>query len=493
MAACEHPEHRAHLQLVHADPERPGGPSRRDLLRLGLFGGAATAAFGSSGLWSSLAHAVENGPPVAKVKDRYFLFLYFPGAWDILQSLDPRDPVAFNEGNVAKTNILPGYDKLKSGTLQTNKPLWVPDAKGQQVLLGAQLGSVIDQFKKSRVSIVRGISMDTLTHEVGRRRFITAKPPSGLLARGSSCATWLSTLLGEKEIVPNLALRTESYNVDQPNYASGLKVSSVADLVRALKASPDALSPKSTALVDAFLGQQAACPSAASRASWSVAEASRLKSKQMTAGGLDKLFDFQAKTPEMEKLRGHYGISATDASAMTGLPAQAAMAVTALTSGVSRVVSATLSEGLDTHFEDWTTQQCPRQLAAFELVSKILDDLASKPFPDQSGDNWLDHVTVLVFSEFSRGPTLNQYTGRDHHLTNACLIGGAGVVGGRVFGASSDVAMAPTAANLKTGLPQLGGEIVKPEHIYMAFQHQLGIGGDPYDLRVDPLTAILKA
>ena len=472
----------------------PAGLSRRSLLRMGLWGGTAgTLAFGSPLLWGNLAHALDNGAPIAKLKDRYFLFLYFPGAWDVLLSLDPRDPVAFNEGNVAKTSILPAYDKLKSGTTATNKPVWVNDVSGQPVLLGAQLGSMIEQFKKGRVAIVRGMSMDTVTHEVGRRRFITAKPPSGLLARGSSGATWLATLLGEKEIVPNLAMRFESYNIDQPNFASGLKVATVADLVRALKTAPEALSAKSAQLVDNFLSQQAMCPSAAARGSWSTAEASRLKSKQMTQGGLDKLFEFQAKTPEMEKLRGHYGISATDANALATLPAQAAMAVTALTSGVSRVVSATVSDGLDTHFEDWTTVQAPRQLAAFELVSKMLDDLASRPYLGDKGESWLDHVTILGFSEFSRSPTLNNYSGRDHHITNSCFVAGAGIKGGQIIGQSSDLAMSPQTVNLVTGKVQPGAEILKPEHIYMAFLKQLGIAGDPYDLRVDPLTALLKS
>ena len=480
--------------MAERDDNHPSTPNlnRRGLLRMGLYAGTATAAFGSTALWSRLADATTAPPPEAKIKDRYFLFVYFTGAWDVLLSLDPRDPVQFNEGNVAKTQILPGYDKLKTGTTASNKPQLVVGADGQPVLLGPYFGGMVDQFKKGRVSVVRGMSMDTLTHEVGRRRFITGKPPSGLLARGSSGATWLSTLLGKSEVVPNLALRFESYNVDQPNFATGVKGSSVADLVRALKPSPDGLSAKTTAAIDSFLAQQAACPGAASRATWTTAEASRQKSKLMTAGGLDKLFDFQAKTPEMEKIRGFYGISATDPNALGGLPAQAAMAVTALTTGVSRVVSVTMTDSLDTHFEDWTTNQGPRQQAGFELVAKMMDDLASKPYPNGKGESWLDHVTILGFSEFARGPMLNNYSGRDHHLTNACFVGGAGIAGGRVLGQSSDVAMAPQPVNLLTGKVDPGGEILKPEHIYMAMLGQIGVVDDPYDLRVKGLAALLK-
>lgn len=477
------------LDLQNAPPEQ-AELTRRKLLRHGLFAGLGAAAFGSSALWSQLAHAVTTPPAKATKTDRYFLFVYFAGGWDMLLSTDPRDPVQFNEGNAAKSQILPGYDKLKVGTLQSNQPQWVPTSDGKTALLGSYFGGMIGQFKKNRVAIVRGMSMDTVTHEVGRRRYLTGKPPSGLLARGSSGATWLSTLLGAEQLVPNLAVRCESYNVDQPNFASGLKVSSVGDLTRALKAPVNSLDPKALQLVDAMLAQEAACPSAAQRGTWSTAEASRLKARQMSAAGLDKLFDFQAKTPEMEQLRGYYGIPATDA-ALTSLPAQAAMAVTALAGGLSRVVSVTLTESLDTHFEDWTTAQGPRQQAGFDLVAKMLDDLAARPY-GSSGTSWLDHTTVVCFSEFTRSPMLNGNTGRDHHLTNVCVLAGAGIQGGRVIGASSNVAMAPQPVNLASGQVDPGGEILKPEHIYTALLHQLGVQGDPYDLRVDPLMALLK-
>src|SRR5215210_6197621 len=39
------------------------------------------------------------------------------------------------------------------------------------------------------LTIVRGVMMDTLTHEVGRRYFITGKFPRGLAANGSALPT----------------------------------------------------------------------------------------------------------------------------------------------------------------------------------------------------------------------------------------------------------------------------------------------------------------
>ena len=87
---------------------------------------------------------------------------------------------------------------------------------------------------------------------------------------------------------------------------------------------------------------------------------------------------------------------------------------------------------------------------------------------------------------------LNANEGRDHALMNACLLVGGGVRGGRAIGASSDVGMEPTPTNLLTGLPDPGGEIIKPEHILRSLLHEGGVHDDVSDLRVEPLRALFS-
>ena len=55
--------------------------------------------------------------------------------------------------------------------------------------------------------------------------------------------------------------------------------------------------------------------------------------------------------------------------------------------------------------------------------------------------------------------------------------------GNQVIGASSDLALQPTKTNLLTGLPDLGGEVIRPEHILQTLFDEVGIGSAP-DLRV---------
>ena len=157
------------------------------------------------------------------------------------------------------------------------------------------------------------------------------------------------------------------------------------------------------------------------------------------------------------------------------------MAVQAITQGISRCVSVSVCEGLDTHFDDWATDQGPRQARGFQVISKMIQELATKAYDSKSV--WLDHTVIVGFSEFSRTALLNARGGRDHSLTNAAFITGGKIRGGQVIGQSSNVGMQPMTTNLYTGLADPDGEVIRPEHILQTLFDEVGIGMAP-DLRV---------
>ena len=454
---------------------------RRALLE-GALGGAGLAALGGLGPMSRLVRAAET-TGAATTADRYYVFCYFSGGWDVLLSLDPRDPSAFHAGNMQSTLIYPGYELLEvtDGQLVEGDP---------GLTFGPAIGDLAAHA--SKLAVVRGMSMDTLTHEAGRRRFLTGKPPSGLQARGSAAATWLAGTLGAGDAIPNLAMRVESFNTELPTYATALKVSTVDDLVRALKASDPAVSDLARQQIDELLLKTSQCDSAQASTFWQATEESRQRGHEMVAEQLDALFDFLANGPEMEALRDHYGI-ATAAAAQSSPAAQAALAAQAIKGGVSRVVSIQAASGLDTHYDEWADEQPERQLEGFAAVARLIEDLQSSEYPGGSGESWLDHTTIVGFSEFSRTSMINDRGGRDHSLTNACFLLGAGIAGGQAIGRSSDVGMAPTPTDLLTGAHDPGGEIIKPEHIIRALLHDIDVVEDVADLRVDPLVALLKS
>ncbi|MCA9546528.1 MAG: DUF1501 domain-containing protein, partial [Myxococcales bacterium] len=427
--------------------------TRRALLRGALIAGGGAAAY-AGGLHSfgRLAQAQRFEPDGP---DRYYVFCYFRGGWDVLLSLDPRDPVQFNDGRIRTTLIQPGYDRVEK-----------PDANLVRVgehSFGPYIGDLARRHM-NRLAVIRGMSMDTLTHEAGRRRFLTGKPPAGLAARGSNGSTWLAAQLGERHPIPQLSVDVESYNKGLPNFASSLRVNNVADLLRALRPSEPRLAPRARELVDHRLAEAAACSRGQASESWGTAENARLKAREMVLGGYADRFDFNTNTPEMVALKAHYGINRVDASPEV----QAALAAQALTSGVARVVSIQMAAGnLDTHFDEWETDQGPIQERGFNAVARLVEDLGSREYR-RSGRSWLDHTTIVGFSEFSRTPMLNDRGGRDHHLGNSCFLLGGGVKGNQVIGRSSDVGMAPQPVDLQTGRPDPEGEVVRPEHVLQA-------------------------
>jgi uncharacterized protein (DUF1501 family) len=98
----------------------------------------------------------------------------------------------------------------------------------------------------------------------------------------------------------------------------------------------------------------------------------------------------------------------------------------------------------------------------------------------------------MCFSEFCRTPIVNKEMGRDHWLTNCCVLAGGGIKGNQVIGQSSDVGLTPRPLDLATGVFDAAGTYVTPDHIVRALYTMIGYSKDVADLRVEPLTAMLK-
>ncbi len=410
-------------------------------------------------------------------RDLYFVFCYFGGGWDTLVSIDPRDPRRFSNGNIRQTLIEPGYERLPG-----NRGMIVRTSNGDY---GPYFGDMVDHADK--LCVVRGLSMETLGHSSGRRRFLTGRPPSGNLARGSSGATWLASKLGTNDTIPNVAIGLESYNVDQPSYATALSAGGVQDLLRSLAPSEHRLLPSERTRVEALLQGAADCDSSKFSPTLKGAELARLAARSMSDGTLYSRFDLLAENEQMEAIRGHYGIP-NDPGALDSGRSRLALASAAITGGVSRVVSATVAGGLDTH-SNWANTQGPRQVAGWNAIARLVEDLEGKQFKD-TGDTWLDHTVIMAFSEFSRTPLINGRDGRDHHITNSCLLVGGGLRPG-IYGASTDVGMSPGKTNPATGMPDMDGVVMKPEHVLRSLMVKIGFTEDVADFRADPIMPLI--
>src|SRR5437660_11575769 len=197
---------------------------RRVLETAGLAAGAVTLR---TMLWPSRAEA-------AAAPAGYLLLCYFSGGWDQMLALDPRDATApqFQQQQAyaaGGSGIYPAYDKLTDAGV---KALLAQNPTGIQtpqltVSTPLTFGPAVPAslFAHAQdLCLVRGVNMGTLTHEVGRRYFITGKFPRGLQAAGSSLPTAVAAQAGDTSQIPNLAVSVETYNENFPAFASGLEV-----------------------------------------------------------------------------------------------------------------------------------------------------------------------------------------------------------------------------------------------------------------------------
>ena len=452
------------------------GMNRRSFL-----GQAATAAGGLT-----LGNLLPGRSWAQSAADQKFIFAYFEGGWDILLSLDPRDPATTDP---AVHQIDPAYDQLSAEYQR----------RGVQSADGLRFGPIVpDSFlaHAGDVSIINGIGMDTAAHEVGRRYFITGRFPRGISAVGSSTPAEILAQLSDDTPIPHLSAAVEAYATGLPAYASALAINSSTDLSVALTPFAE-LEP--TVLAAARLYQDEA-PGCIAQSLDRDGLASALRRNQIRARAyvesqLDQNFNFLRQDPEMAALRTRYGIAEGDTSRADAPEVLAFVAGQAIKQNVSQAVSVRVAQGLDTH-ANWAQDHPERQARGWRALAALIDDL--KQTPTDTGTLW-DKSTLVVFSEFARTPLLNGLRGRDHFLGNSCLVAGPGLRRGVTIGQSADVGMMPLYTELSSGTAiarPLAGDLESGRVVTLSPKHVLAtvltsVGLDPSYLRSTPITGLL--
>ena len=338
-----------------------------------------------------------------------------------------------------------------------------------------------------KLAVVRGMTMESVAHQVARRHVLTGLRPAGTAVRGSSLATILAYLLGESEPIPNLVAGLSSFNLGHPLWASGLPASSIQDLYQALSAPERALDEGQRDALEVFFSKQEARIHTALE---SEVYGNRRIARSLIDQELAGHFDIDATDGEMPDLIAHFSDGSGD---VTDGGYMALMAAQALTKGISRCVTIKVADGLDSHQgSSWQTDHGPSMREGFDAISNLATYLSLTPFFGDPSDNWLNHTTIVCFSEFGRGAELNSNGGRDHSLINAMLMLGGGIKGGQVIGATSDVGMQAQAVDLSTAALSDAGELIGNNHIARTLLHSIGVEEDVGDFRVPPLLALLE-
>jgi len=474
-------------------------PSRRAFLAQ-LSGALGLAHLGPSAI-QTLLYGRERGAPFAQAfaqagqgaaRAKRLLYLHFDGGWDLLLGLDPRDPADFPDAEAPSTGIETAYTRLPAR--YSRGPIDVGPFK-----LGPCAAPLAPWAE--RIALLRGIDMGTLTHEVGRRYLNTARPPAGVSAQGVSISSYAASALGGEQLIPHLAHRFESYHLDLPSEASALNVASVDHLQYLLQETlglpsyapahlRGALNRYWAKQAEAYEARWAQLPQGALEADPRSFDelrktlALRSRARSLVTASLHESFQFGSEA--LASLRAHYGLSPQQLDTPSG---RAALAAQALKTDLSRVVSLTLADGLDTHDGQWANEHSARLEQGLIALSQLLSDLADSPAPDGSG-SLLDQTLIVVTSEFSRTPRLNARGGRDHHLANAALLIGGPVRGAQVFGESSPRFMGPLKVDTVTGRADPNGLALRPQELMVTVLAGLGLS-PPEQVRASELSALL--
>ncbi len=428
------------------------------------------------------------------------IFCEFNGAWDTLLSLDPRDHTD-SRFNDPAGSVYTGYEMVAEEdgaieALMSNNNSGLVTPNGSNISFGPAIGDLASHFED--LCVLRGVNMGTLTHEVGRRYFLTGKFPRGLAASGSAMATFWVNEHTTTTPIPNLVIRSETFNEGLDPKASGLKITGYQDLSKVLRSLNASLDPGAKGA--AALAALQSDPSCLDRqldvgGMTSAYRASFEKALVFSEGTLWQHFNFIRNPPENSAIYDLYqafGLNPANpnsGNALAGPRGQAAIAAQALTNNIAQAVSVQLASGIDHHDEDWATDHAPALRDGFNALASLISYL--KTTLDSNGKPFWDRTTIMAVSDFARTPNINPRGGRDHHLSSACLVAGRGIKGNQVIGGTTDNNYSGRPINMTTGAPDdITGQILRPPDIHRTV---LDAAGLPYEHIANQDPVLVKA
>ncbi len=420
-------------------------PNRRRFL-LGSLGVAAAPFFP----WDLQVRAA----PVMNATQRRFIFVYVPGGWDQLLFLDPREtefelPRDQYQAEAERTQVETNYSELTP--YYHPQGLFRPFPENPEFSFGPavagynrdgtlqhprNLASLAE--RGIPMSIVRGVNVGTLGHEPGYLYHLTGEPSVGSAARGASVPVRIAAQLGGLDpalagtIVPTVTLGVDSFTDSREGRYAALRFSSIDETQRILARPASLVEAPEVETELALFAERFGDGMLSSQL-----QAARSQTEEIFAAGLAERFQFLSRNDEESRaIRDRYNLGRDG-----GRGGPLAFAAQAIKSNLAQLVSVRLPGGGDSH-GGGSLSHSRGLLPALVGLASMIEDLADSPAESLEG-SWLDHTTIIVFSEFARTPRFNVYGGRDHHLTSSVLLAGAGVRGASVVGASSEVGQHP--------------------------------------------------
>ena len=399
--------------------------NRRNFIQ-SIVGGTAAAALGTP-LFRAFA-----GPEITS--DEYFIFIHAQGAWDITVGLDPRnervgliEPGSTNTIDIAplkkwvsRTTPLDGSTAASGYSFELVTPPSGP------LTFGPAIGDLLRHH--SRLTVVNGIAMNTVSHQDGTAFSATGRHLAGTKTSGPSIDTMMANSFGLGQLLPAVSINYPSSFIGQglDRRAVPLTISGVGTLAASLKRSALYESLGARDGVTALLSQEA-LDLANMSANPDVMTGMHLQYEGLRRMNRENLVDLFTDS----YLRGKYSSFAYSTMSAS---VNAAFALEALTRNAARCISFAYGS-FDTHFTNYRQQPLLQQ-NLFDLLAIMLDYLDVIPHPTRASAKLADHTHILVISDFCRTPNINATLGRDHYPNNSALIISPKFRGNTRFGAS---------------------------------------------------------
>lgn len=440
---------------------------RRNFLR------AVTGASGAAVLSTPLFRAFA-GPDIAS--DEFFIFVHAAGAWDVTVGLDPRNE---RRGLIepGSTNTL-DVGALKQWTQSTlpldganassgySFELVRPQNAASPLVFGPAIGDLLRH--SSRMTVVNGIAMNTVSHQDGTTFSATGRHLAGVKPVASSIDTMLSDAIGAAQLFPTVSINFPSFYMgrDLDRRVVPLSVTGIGSLASSLKRSTLYETAAARDGVTALLTKEAQ-DLAGMAADPDVMNGMALQYEALRRMNRENLINvftdsyLKAQFPNFKY------------ATMTA-SVNAAFALESLRRNIVRCVSFSYGS-FDTHFTNYRNQAVLQQ-NLFDMLAVLVDYLDTTPHPTKTTDKLADHTHIMVFSDFCRTPMINLTQGRDHYPNNSSLIISPRFRGDMVFGKSDPDQLLPVPAKRFAD----GDRPVSPPDILTTFVSAFGVAPRKY-------------
>ncbi len=274
-----------------------------------------------------------------------------------------------------------------------------------------------------KTCVVNGIEIRSVAHERCRQLVLTGRGDAG----ADDWPAILAARSTESLTMPHLVLDGPSFSAEYGSHVvrvgdqGQLQALLGGEALQDSEISVAIPSPHANEMEDAFLSSRL---SALIQSAGPGVETALLESYLETAQRHQQLLD----------LSGQLSFVLDDLGCERNLVSDAGLAFDCFELGLSRCAmirhQGWCSEGWDTHQNH--ALQSTNFHDIFHYLSGILGDLDGRTTP--AGSPLRDALTIVVFSEMGRAPSLNSWQGKDHWTFTSMMLIGAGVSGGQVIG-----------------------------------------------------------